>query len=142
MRACLLMLVGLLVTNGARAQDYTGTYSVAVDSTTTVTVVLRQGLDKKLTGTLAAKGDSYSVEGVVDSGVAVGAVRTGGSGFFFEAHLNGEQMEFTIVEPDAQGKPNIESARHLTNFQARVEVKRYLQSRVASDFEEIYASLV
>ena len=26
--------------------------------------------------------------------------------------------------------------------QARVEVQRYLQSRVAADFEEIYASLV
>jgi hypothetical protein len=109
----LALTVLMLAAYPAGAQQFTGTYTAAADSATTVTLVLRQGTDSKVTGTLSAKGETFPIEGMLDSGSVVGAIRTGDTGFYFEAFLNDPQLELTLVEPDSLGKPSMQTARHL-----------------------------
>ena len=85
------------------AQQFGGVYSASPDTATVVTLMLRQDAANKLTGTLAARGESFPVEGMVEDGAAIGAIRTGGTGFYFEAQLRNDQLELTIVDVDRAG---------------------------------------
>jgi catechol 2,3-dioxygenase-like lactoylglutathione lyase family enzyme len=102
----------LLAAPGALAQQYTGTYAVAGQGGT-VTLTLRQAADGQLTGTMTGNGVEFRVEGIVEEGVAMGAITNAEGGVFFEASLDGAQLTLTLVEVGAGNMPDYSKARTL-----------------------------
>jgi hypothetical protein len=100
----------LLGVSGASAQQYTGTYTVAGQGGT-VTLTLRHAADNQLTGTMSGNGTEYRVEGIVEEGVAMGAITSAQSGVFFEASLDGDQLTLTLVEAGAGNMPDYSKTR-------------------------------
>jgi hypothetical protein len=102
----------LLAAPGAVAQQYTGTYAVAGQDGT-VTLALRQAADGQLTGTMSGNGAEFTVEGIVEEGVAMGAITHAQGGVFFEATLDGDQLTLTLVEVGAGNMPDYSKTRTL-----------------------------
>lgn len=101
-----------LAVPSANGQQYTGTYTVAGQGGT-VTLTLRQAADGQLTGTMSGNGTEFKVEGVVEEGVAMGAITSAQGGVYFEASLDGDQLTLTLVEVGAGNMPDYSKARTL-----------------------------
>jgi len=102
----------LSLTVPAAAQDYSGTYSVASPQGS-VTLILRQAANGELAGSLSGNGTEFQVEGLVDEGVAMGAITSAEGGLFFEARLEGRQLTLTLIEVGAGNMPDYSAARTL-----------------------------
>lgn len=114
MRRSLLPLgaAALLVAAPLTAQDYTGSYAATNDQGGQTVVTLRQA-GEQVTGTISGNGNTFQVEGVTEDGAIVGAVTGSMGGFYFQAELDGGQLYFTLIEPDANGQPNYDAATTL-----------------------------
>ena len=113
-RAALLVaaLSSFLVSRAA-AQNYTGSWSVQNRKGATVTLTLSQAPDGKLTGRMSGGDAEYTVEGVVQQGVAAGVMYQVSGGVFFEATLDGAQLALTLIEPGPDRQPDYSRTRQL-----------------------------
>lgn len=97
---CIVAAV-LLATPAARAaEDHSGTWILEAEE---LVVDLQQDAQGALTGTVSRKGARFAVRGKVEAGVAKGIFHDDWTGTFFEARLQGEGLEFVILEsvPDS-----------------------------------------
>jgi hypothetical protein len=90
---------------------YGGTYTLK-NGQVTVTIALRHTDDGVLKGVLfSTTGMQYLLEGAVQEGVAVGGCYNNQGGAYFEASLSGDQLAFSLIEPDANKMPDYNKAR-------------------------------
>jgi hypothetical protein len=83
-----------------------------------VTLTLRQAVDGQLTGTMSGNGTEFRVEGMVEEGVAMGAITSAQGGLLFEATLDGDQLTLTLVEVGAGNVPDYSKARTIVLHRA------------------------
>lgn len=103
----------LLTTGPAVAQSYTGTYSVANQQGGTVTLTLQQAADGQLTGAMSGNGTQFHVEGMVEEGVAMGAITSAQGGVYFEASLEGDALTLILIELGPGNAPDYSKTRTL-----------------------------
>lgn len=105
------------------AQSYSGTYAATNDAGGQTVVTLQQAANGQVTGTIIGKGNTFQVQGVLEEGSVVGAVTGSQGGLWFEAELDGGRLYLTLVEPDANGRPNFETATTLVFARADAVVQ-------------------
>lgn len=103
----------LLCSQVAHAQNYNGTYTVSNQQGGTVTLSLNQDGGGNITGSMTGNGQRYTVEGIVDQGVAMGMIYNDMGGVYFEARLGGSQLNVTLIEPDANNQPDYSRTQQL-----------------------------
>lgn len=103
----LLVLLGVLLSlAAARAQGFSGTYTMATE-TGGVTLVLQQSAQGEVTGTLSGNGSSFALEGVLDDldqSVAYGTVAGPEGVLAFEATLEQGGLYLVLVGLTPQGE--------------------------------------
>ena len=113
-RAALLVAASSsLVITRVSAQHYSGSWSVQNRKGATVTLTLSQAPDGKLTGRMSGGEVEYTVEGMVQQGVAVGVMYQASGGVYFEATLTGSQLALTLIEPGPDRQPDYSRTRQL-----------------------------
>ncbi len=105
----------LLVMSGAlTAQDLNGTWTMNT-ANGPFTLVIQVDAQGQLRGTLqGSTGVRMQLEGMLQDGIGVGVCSDGQSGVYFEAHPQGNQLIFIMIEPDANRQPNYDRTRQLT----------------------------
>jgi hypothetical protein len=98
----------------AQNQNYSGTYTTKNPQGGTVTLTLKQGAKKAVSGTLSGNGNTMQVEAEVTPDGLLGRVTNAGNMLFILAELQGTQLNVVLAEPDANGRPNLQAARRLT----------------------------
>jgi hypothetical protein len=112
--ACLagLFLATILAVPGeVQGQDYTGTYTVTNTQGATVTLTLKQDPSGGLTGTMVGSDVRFQIEGMVEEGIAVGAMYDESGGVLFEAQLQGNELLLSMFEVGPDGAPNYAQSR-------------------------------
>ncbi|HEX9728778.1 MAG TPA: hypothetical protein VGA37_09770 [Gemmatimonadales bacterium] len=112
-----LLVFALCSPAALSAQGVSGTYVMQGDQGP-VTITLRQDAGGKVTGTMSGGGVTYTVEGVMEQGTAVGAVYDQSGGMFFEASVDGGRLMLTLFDAGQDGQPVYDSARQLV-FESR-----------------------
>ncbi len=99
---------------GQSSRPYTGKF-VMTSGQVVLTLQLKQGADNRVTGTLtSSNGTVFQVKGTFEGeGVATGTCTTQGGGVYFEGYLEGNELTFSLIEPDASGQPDYDKARYL-----------------------------
>jgi hypothetical protein len=92
------------------AQSLAGTYTAPNQQGGSITLELKTLAGGKLGGTLSGNGNSFQLDGAMNGAMAEGTITGNGMKMFFGAQLNGEQLQFFMVEPDANGQPNFQRA--------------------------------
>jgi len=92
--------------------NYTGLYTVAAGDVI-LTLSMHQDANNMITGKLESNnGNQFALEGMVSEGVAAGAC-SGSEGYlYFEAYLDGEDLTFSLIEPDEFNMPVYETAQY------------------------------
>jgi hypothetical protein len=103
----------LLVPAVAAAQSFTGSYAVQSQQGGTITLTLRQDAQGTLTGSMTGNDVQYQVEGMLEEGVAVGAIYNEQGGVYFEAQLQGGQLLLTMIEPGPDNQPDYSKTQDL-----------------------------
>ncbi len=108
------ILIVLAGTTPGWAQSLAGTYVLSRPGTT-LTLVIQHGPQGRLSGSLASTtGARYSLQGVVQGGVARGRFSSGQGGSFFEARLQGANLVLSLIEPGPTGQPDYSRVRRLS----------------------------
>ncbi len=108
-----VVLAGLLGTAVHAAAGFAGTWVLQTQGVT-ITLVMQEGSQGELTGTIIGKGGyRMRLEGQIQDGVGVGACRDDQGAVFFEAHLAGDRMDLYLIEPDSNNMPDSSKARTL-----------------------------
>ncbi len=95
----------------AAGQDFSGTYATGEGQSLSLT----QSGDGTLTGSLVlGGGKKLSLSGTAESGEASGTCTGAGSSYYFEAELDGNDLEFMLVPSDEEGMPDFQNAVQLT----------------------------
>ncbi|RMI25490.1 MAG: hypothetical protein D6681_01460 [Calditrichaeota bacterium] len=95
------------------SNSYTGTYTLNSQGVV-LTLVLQQDAQGNVLGSLTSTtGGQFRVEGTLQDGAAVGTCYDQQGGVYFEAHLQGNQLLFTMIEPGANGMPDYTRSRQL-----------------------------
>ena len=112
----ILLLIALFVpltATAAEAQNFSGTYVLQTQKAT-LTLTLDQDSQGKITGSLTGgTGVKYEVQGMIQDGVAVGSCSDRQGGVYFEAHSQGNQLLFAMIEPGSDNKPDYSKVRQL-----------------------------
>ncbi len=108
-----LFLLPIKGEDGFLQQDYTGTYQVTTGDVT-LTLTLKQDGFNVLNGTLvSSNGMKYTLEGMVNEGIAAGAVSGSEGSLYFEAYLDGNDLTISLIEPDSFNMPDYDTAKYL-----------------------------
>ena len=93
-------------------QNYTGTYQVTTGDIT-LTLTIKKDESNMVTGTLkSSNGSQFTLEGMLNEGIAAG-ICTGNEGsLYFEAYLDGNDLTFSLIEPDQFNMPDYETAEY------------------------------
>lgn len=119
MRARLALLSSLfLFVVPLSAQDFAGTYTTTNDAGTLVSLVLTRGADGVYTGSMSADDVAFELQGSLVDTLLVGSLTGTGVALYFAASVAGTQLAFFMMEPDAMGQPNVESATGFTMTKA------------------------
>jgi|MudIll2142460700_1097286.scaffolds.fasta_scaffold520928_2 hypothetical protein len=70
----------------------------------------RGNLGGRLTST---SGANFKVEGVIQDGVGLGKCVSGQGGVYFEAHPQGDQLLFALIEPGPDSQPDFNRVQQL-----------------------------
>jgi hypothetical protein len=99
---------------GQSSRPYTGKF-VMRSGQVVLSLQLKQGADNTVTGTLtSSNGTVFQVKGTFEGeGVATGTCTTQEGGVYFEAYLEGKELTFSMIEPDATGQPDYDRVRYL-----------------------------
>jgi hypothetical protein len=88
------------------AQDFTGTYSVQDQAGARMTVALSQDAQGQVTGTLTGGSAPLTLQGKVVHGLLTGTISGPASSGFIEARLRDSVLVLTLIEADANHKPD------------------------------------
>jgi len=117
-----LGLVGLCVAAvTAGAQDFTGTYVTQNQAGGAVTFVLAQNAQGQITGSLSGAGVSFAAQGLLEEGTAIGTLSSAGGAVYFMAELQGNQLNVTLFEPDANNQPDYNRSQSLVFTRSAAE---------------------
>lgn len=109
-----LGLVGLCVAAATvTGQDFTGTYVTQNQTGGAVTFVLSQDAQGQITGSLSGAGVSFAAQGLLQEGTAIGTLSSASGGVYFMAELQGNQLNVTLFEPDANNQPDYNRSQSL-----------------------------
>ena len=97
----------------AQNQNYSGTYTTKNPQGGTVTLTLKQDAKKAVSGTLTGNGNTMQVEAEATPDGLLGRVTNEGNMLYILAELQGAQLNVVLAEPDANGRPNMQTARRL-----------------------------
>jgi hypothetical protein len=97
----------------AFAQNFSGTFSVANQQGGVITLTLQQDGQNALAGTMSGNGVQYQVEGVVEEGIAVGAIYNQEGGVFFEAQIQGSQLLLSLFDVGPDNEPDYSNPTEL-----------------------------
>ncbi len=103
--ATVLCLI-VFVADVSFAQSYSGTYTVANQQGGAITLTLQQDAQNALVGTMSGNGVQYQVEGIVEEGIAMGAIYNQEGGVLFEAQLQGSQLLLSLFEVGPDNEPD------------------------------------
>ncbi len=103
----------LLVPAGVAAQNYSGTYSMQNQQGGLISLTLRQDAQGTLTGSMSGNNQQYQVEGMLEEGIAVGAIYNDQGGVYFEAQLQGAELLLTLIEPGPDNEPDYSKMQDL-----------------------------
>lgn len=104
---------GAFLSGSDQQQSYIGTFKM-VTGDVTLTLSLNQDQSMNLTGSLqSSNGSTFTIEGMVDQGVATGVCRSNEGGLYFEAYLDGNNLTFSLIEPDEFNMPDYNTAKYL-----------------------------
>lgn len=106
----LAFLALVSVAAGSGAQSLVGTYTAPNQQGGTITLEFKALAGGKVGGTLSGNGNSFQLDGAMNGAMAEGTITGNGMKMFFGAQLNGDQLQFIMVEPDANGQPNFQRA--------------------------------
>lgn len=109
--ATVLTLLACMATH-ASAQSLTGEYTTTTP-TGTFTLTLQQ-TGGRVTGTLVGAGLNATAEGQIEAGAAVGVLSSAQGQSYFRAETSGEQVLLTVVDPDAYGQPDYNTAQQFS----------------------------
>lgn len=98
--------LAVLVPQVSYAQSFSGTYTLANQQGGIITITLHQDAQNALTGSMSGNGVQYRVEGVVEEGIAVGAIYDQDGGVFFEAELQGSQLLLSLFDVGPDNQPD------------------------------------
>jgi hypothetical protein len=108
-----IVFLTIFLTGLAFAQNISGTYLLNAQAST-LTLILKQDAQGNIHGTLSGTtGARYQVEGMIQDGVGVGACYNNQGGSFFEAHPQGNQLLFALIEPGADNMPDYSKVKQL-----------------------------
>ncbi len=108
----IIMLAGLFIFATA-GQNLSGTYTMS-NQGINITLVLIQSADNQLSGTLSSTtGARFQITGMLQDGVGVGVCRSEAGGVYFEAHLQGNELLFVMIQPGPDNQPDYNQARQL-----------------------------
>ena len=107
------LLAVCLTTATAHAQSYAGTFTAVNPQGKTVTVVLQQAAQGRVSGTISNGQLTLQLDGRVDDGEIEGTATATGAKLFFEAEVDGNSLYLTLMNPDAQGQPDYEHAQEM-----------------------------
>lgn len=120
------LVVFLSLEVSARAQNYTGTY-LCEHQGKTLTLVLEQNSRGRICGFFKdMEGERLEVTGFVQEGVAMGTCYEDKGGFYFEAFLNNDKLNFYKISPGEDNMPDY-------NTRCKFEFTRVPGSGVTSD---------
>jgi len=111
-KGCCLVLL-LMVPAAAAAQDYSGTYSLQNQQGGLVTLTVKQDAQGALSGSMSGNNQQYQLEGILEEGIAVGAIYNDQGGVFFEAQLQGAELLLTMIEPGPDKQPDYSKMQDL-----------------------------
>ena len=95
------------------AQQFTGTFT-AQGQAGPITLALQQAGGGTVTGTLSGNGAVYQVEAQPEETGTIVGTATGQQGrLFFQATLQGDQLQVIFVEPGPDGQPNYDTAQEI-----------------------------
>jgi len=106
---CFWVLTGVVF-----AQNLSGTYVLSSQGTT-LTLKLEQDAQGHIKGTLfSTTGAQFNVEGMMQDNVGVGTCVSNQGGSYFEAHPQGNQLLFALIEPGPNNMPDYSKVKKLT----------------------------
>jgi hypothetical protein len=109
------------VAGTAFGQSISGTYILNAQGVT-LTLVLHQDAQGNIGGSLSSTtGSRFQIEGMIQDGVGVGACYNDQGGSFFEAHPQGNQLLFAMIEPGADQMPDYNNVKKLMFVKKRSE---------------------
>ena len=109
----LLAACALLTIGNARAQTFTGTYTLP-NQTGVVTLTLKQDAQGKVTGTLSGNGSTFQIQGEADGEDLIAlASSPGGGGAYLEGHLEGNGIRVILAEMGPNNQPRYDQVREL-----------------------------
>lgn len=113
-----LALLLVLITTCAKAYsqepDYSGTYQLNTGEVS-LTLSITQDQFNGLTGSLKSSNEAqFSLEGMVNEGVAAGVFSGNEGSLYFEAYLEGDNLALSLIEPDQYNMPDYNSAQYLS----------------------------
>ncbi|MGD8726386.1 MAG: hypothetical protein PVH40_02010, partial [Gemmatimonadales bacterium] len=106
MRMLFGLVALLLLSVSIAAQNYSGTYAVQNQQGGLISLTITQDAQGTLTGTMSGNNQQYQVEGMLEEGIAVGAIYNQQGGVYFEAQLQGAQLLLTLIEPGPDNQPD------------------------------------
>jgi len=117
MRIAIALAVALATGASSEAigQNYAGTYSTVNADGVTVRLTLQQDAQGNITGSIDNGQLAGQIQGQIEQGegAAIGVVAFQQGKLYFYGEVDGGQLILTLIEPDANGNPNYETAQEL-----------------------------
>jgi len=92
---------------------YSGTYSLQNQQGELITLTVRQDAQGALSGSMSGNNQQYQLEGILEEGIAVGAIFNEQGGVFFEAQLQDAELLLTLIEPGPDNEPDYSKMQDL-----------------------------
>lgn len=109
-----IMIIPLLGVTQTQSNLYSGKYFMKTEEVE-LTLELIQPDEAKVEGTLSStSGIYYSLDGIIDAGVASGICSGEEGSVFFEVYVDGMELVLSLIEPDAWNMPDYNTATYLS----------------------------
>ena len=105
--------VPVVLSAPALAQNFSGTYSAPDQQGGTLTLMLRQDAQQRVSGTFAGNGNTLRVQGQVQNGNVLGTVAGGSGAMYIVARIEGKHLRVLLAEVGPNGQPNYNAARQI-----------------------------
>ena len=110
LRPAMLVLAFFSLAGTARAQNFSGTWSVPMGTGANLSLQLRQNAAGRITGTLTGN-TSFQVQAQIQNGQLAGYAVAAGGRLYMEGQLQGEGLVLALAEVGPDGQPQAETAR-------------------------------
>lgn len=110
-KLAVLLACAPLMMATARAQTFTGTYTLPNQTGGVITLMLQQDAQDKVTGTLSGNGNTFQIQGQVNATGFVGLARGSSGGAYLQGRLEGSGVHMILVELGPDNQPRYGQAR-------------------------------